>query len=187
MTARLLRILPLVLLLASCQQRPAPSSPSPQEREAAARAERNRRDLERCLRDREAVQRQLAELTQTRRQLAQVKTDVYVAAPRPRPMDPALAARFSLADQELDTIRHQEAVARWRQEEGRRYAEWLRQHTVLQQRLEKQERQELNRLRSLNSSLFDKAEPNRLVQPAVEKYSSCKPESFQAAAPTTGP
>jgi chaperonin cofactor prefoldin len=186
MTARLLRILPLVMLLASCQQRPAPS-PSPQEREAAARAERNRKDLERCLRDRDAVQRQLAELSRTRRQLAQVKTDVYVAAPRPRPMDPALAARFSLADQELDTIRHQEAVARWRQEGSRRYAEWLQQHTLLQQRLEKQERQEVNRLRSLNSSLFDKAEPNRLVQPAVEKYSSCKPESFLAAAPKTGP
>lgn len=186
MTARLLRILPLVLLLASCQQRPAPS-PSPQQRAEAARAERNRKDLERCLRDRDSLRRQLAELNRTRRQLAQVKADVYVAAPRPRPMDPALAARFSLADQELDAIRHQQAVARWRQEESRRYAEWLQAHTVLQQRLEKQERQELSRLRSLNSSLFETAEPNRLAQTAVEKYSSCKPESFLAAAPKTGP
>jgi DNA repair exonuclease SbcCD ATPase subunit len=185
MTARLLRILPLVLLLVSCQQRPAPS-PTPQERQAAAQAERNRKDLDRCLRDRDGLRRQLAELRQTRRQLAQVKADVYVAAPRPRPMDPALAARFSLADQELDNIRYQQAVARWRQEEGRRYAEWLQQHTSLQQRLEKQELQELNRLRQLNSSLFDPAEPNALVQTAVEKYSSCKPERFLAAAPKTG-
>jgi hypothetical protein len=170
--------LALLVLVASACQPGQPPEPSPQEREAAARAERNRRDQERCLRDRDALRRQLDELRFTQKELARVKAEVYAPAPRPRPIDPALAARFSQADQELDSIRHQKALERWRDDERRRYGEWMEKHTTLQGRLEQQERQQLAALKTLNSSLFEAAQPDQLSQSAVAKYSSCDPDLF---------
>jgi hypothetical protein len=174
------RALPLALLVlvASACQLGRPPEPSPQEREAAALAERNRRDQERCLRDRDALRRQLDELRFTQQELARVSAEVYVPESRPRPIDPALAARFSQADQELDSIRHQRALERWRDDERRRYGEWMEKHTSLQQRLELREREQLAALKALNSSLFEPNHPNRLSKAAVAKYSSCDPELF---------
>lgn len=172
--------LPLLLLglgLAGCRL-PWPGGPSPQERQEAARAERNRRDRDRCLRDRELVGQQLAQLNATRRELARIRSSAYVPSPRPEAPDPALALRFSQADQELDAVRHQEALALWRQAESQRYDDWLRNHTTLQQRLEQQERRELEQLRQRNSSLFEPADPSRLNPRAVEKYSRCDPARF---------
>ena len=177
---RLRRALPLALLAlaASACQLGRPPQPTAQQRAEQLRAERNRLDLERCERDRDQLNRQLAELRYTQRELARVQAETYGPAPRPRPMDPALAARFSLADQELDSIRHQHALASWREEESRRYSEWLQSHTSLQRRLEEQERSQLDGLRKRNSSLFDPQEPRRLAAAAVEKYSSCNPALF---------
>jgi hypothetical protein len=172
-----LALLLLGLGLAACRL-PQVGGPSPQEREQTGKAERNRRDRERCLRDRELVGQQLAQLSATQRELARVRASTYVPSPRPEAPDPALAPRFSQADQELDALRHQEALALWRQGESQRYDAWLQTHTTLQRRLELQERREMEQLRRRNSSLFEPTDPSRLNPRAVEKYSNCDPARF---------
>lgn len=172
---RLLQLLPLLLLLASCQRQQAPG---PQQRAAAARAERDRLDLERCRRDQERLRTQVAALERTSSALAELEGRPYAPAPRPQPIDPALAERFSVADQELDSIRHQQAVERWQQEESSRYAAWLERHGREQQQLEEQLRQQRRQLKGLNSSLFEPGRPDRLRPAVVEKYSRCAPARF---------
>ncbi len=164
-------------LTAACRL-PWTGGPSPQQRQAAELAERNRRDLERCLRDQDRVRQELAQLGTTRRELGRIQAESYGPSPRPLAPDPALAARFSQADQELDAVRYQEALARWRQAESQRYDDWLQSHTTLQRRLEDQERRQIEQLRLRNSSLFEATRPNQLNPKAVEKYSSCDPARF---------
>lgn len=167
----------LLLLVVSCQPS-QPPKPTAAEQAAAAEAERNRRDLERCQRDRLAVRKQVDELRFTQRELAQLKAEAYVPTTRPTPIDPALAARFSLADQELDSVHYQQSLETWQQAERQRYSQWMQRHTSLQRRLEERQRRQLSALKALNSSLFDPAQPEQISQAAVSKYSSCDPTLF---------
>lgn len=170
-------LLGIAVAVAACQ--PAkPPEPTAEEKAAAARAERNRRDLERCLRDRDTLSKQLDELRFTREELARVKAETYVPTARPKPLEPALAARFSLADQELDSLRYQQALDSWQQAEQQRYGVWMQRHTSLQRRLEERQRRQLSDLKALNSSLFDPSSPDQLSQAAVAKYRNCDPALF---------
>jgi hypothetical protein len=169
----------LMLLLATAACQPGrPPEPTAEQKAAAARAAQKRLDQQRCLRDRDSLRQQLNALRSTQAELARVKAEAYVPAARPQPPDPALEARFSLADQELDNLRHQQALANWEQAERQRYREWKWGQSSRRQRLEERQRQQLADLKALNSNLFDPAAPGQLSQPAVARYSSCDPARF---------
>jgi len=175
------RLWPLLLLMAglltACQPG-RPPAPTAAERQAALTAEGQRRELERCNRDRDELRRQLEALRFTQRQLARVRSENYVPSARPQPLDPELEARFSLADQELDSLRHEQALERWRAEERQRSRAWRERHGSLLQGLEQRQREQLQELRALNSSLFEPDQPQRLRPAAVARYSSCDPKLF---------
>lgn len=169
----------LVLLLAVAACRPArPPEPTAEQKAAAARAAQKRLNQQRCLRDRDSLRQQLSALRSTQAELARVKAEAYVPTPRPKPIDPAVEARFSLADQELDSLRHQEALANWQRAERQRYRDWKWGHTRQLQRLDERQTRQLAALKALNSNLFDPAAPGQLSQAAVARYSSCDPALF---------
>ena len=172
--------LPLLLLalVASACQPAKPPEPTAAQKAAAARAAQQRLDQQRCLRDRDTLRQQLNALRSTEVELARARAETYVPTPRPQPLDPALEARFSQADQELDSVRYQQALDSWQQAERQRYGAWTQRQSSQRQRLEERQRRQLTSLKALNSSLFDPAKPEQLSQAAVTKYSSCDPARF---------
>jgi hypothetical protein len=172
--------LPLLLLalVASACQPAKPPEPTAAQKAAAARAERSRRDQQRCLEDRDTLRQQLKALRSTQAELARVRGETYVPTQRPQPLDPALEARFSQADQELDSVRYQQALDSWQEAERQRYRAWRQRQSSQQLQLEERQRRQLTSLKTLNSSLFDPANPQQLSQAAVSKYSSCDPARF---------
>ena len=175
----LLLSLLLTLLLTACE-RLAP--PGPEQREAASRAERDRQDLQRCRRDQGQLRQQLTALERSGAALEQLRRSYYSPTPRPQAPDPNLAKRYSVTDQELDTLRYSEELERWRQQESDRYDRWLQGHRSELERLQALQREQRRSLRALNSSLFDPAKPDQLRPAVVRKYSDCQAPQFGAAA-----
>ena len=180
------RLLPLLLplLLLACQRQ---ATLTPQQQAALGRSERDRLDLERCRRDQANLREALKSLERTDAELEALRGRSYEPAPRPEAPDPALAERFSVADQELDAVRHQEELESWRRQEDSRYAAWLQSRSNERQRLETLQRQQRQRLRALNSSLFDPSKPDQLRAVVVRKYSSCEPRQFSRSTSGVAP
>ncbi|MCP9890462.1 hypothetical protein KBY57_05245 [Cyanobium sp. Aljojuca 7D2] len=97
------------------------------ERQRAAEAERQRQLdalVSRCRRQQPAVKQQLQSLNGSNAALNQLNQQGYAPLPQPPAPDPALLARFTRDDQELELERHVKALARWRQQDGAERRRW---------------------------------------------------------------
>ena len=113
------------------------------ERQRAAEAERQRQLdalVSRCRRQQPAVNQQLQSLNASNAGLNQLNQQRYAPLPQPPAPDPALLARFTRDDQELELERHEQALARWRQRDGAERRRWeLQQERRRQQLIARQQ------------------------------------------------
>ena len=156
--------------------------PSPEEQREAAERERQqqqaRAQLERCRRDRPAIIQLSQALERHSRDLKRLNAERYLPAPRPEPPDPALAARFTQADQELDELRYRERLRTWQAAEQARYARWLDEQRSRRERLRTQVGQDASQLRRLAPELLKGDAGSTLLPEAVARAGRCDPADF---------
>ena len=172
---RLLALLGLGASLVSCGPKPE------QQRQAAEREQQHRQaqsQLERCRRNQTDVQRLTAAIERHTRELGEAKAARYQPTARPEPPDPALAARFTQADQELDELRYRERLRAWEEAEQRRYGRWLDEQTSRRNRLRAQMDNDANLLRRIAPELMAAAGGSALKPEAVTRASRCDPTDF---------
>ena len=116
----------LAVLLVACngaeRQRRAQA-----EREQAAAAQRQRQLdglVSRCRQQQPAVQKLVQEHDRSVAALTQLTQQRYIPLPRPAAPDPAVLARFTRDDQELEQERYAQALARWREFDGAERRRW---------------------------------------------------------------
>ena len=124
----------LALVLAGC------NGAERQRREQAAReqaaAERQLDALvSRCRRQQPAVQQQVQALGRSGEALSQLNQQRYGPLPRPAAPDPAVMARFTRDDQELEQERYANALARWQEADGAERRRWQAQQEARRQEL----------------------------------------------------
>lgn len=173
--------LPLLVLLglgaglAAC-------GPSPEEQRAAAERQRQIRqaqaDLERCRRDQAAVQRLSSAIERRSRELNQISAARYEASARPQRPDPALAARFTQADQELDELRYRERLRTWEAAEQQRYGRWLQDQSSRQDRLRGEQESDASQLRRIAPHLMAAPSGSALKPDALAPAIRCRPADF---------
>ena len=156
--------------------------PTPEQRREAAERERQQRQakasLERCRRDQAAVQRLTAEIQRHTRDLAKVNGERYEPSPRPEPPDPALAARFTQDDRELDELRYRERLRAWEDAEQQRYGRWLDEQHARRDRLRAQLQGDASLLRRIAPELMAAGGGSALKPDAVARASRCLPADF---------
>jgi hypothetical protein len=111
-----------------------------QRREQAAReraaAERQLDGLvSRCRRQQPAVQQHLQAFSNSGAALSRLNERRYVPLPRPAAPDPAMMARFTRDDQELEQERYANALASWREANGAERRRWEAQQEARRQEL----------------------------------------------------
>jgi hypothetical protein len=111
-----------------------------QRREQAAReqaaAERQEGALvSRCRRQQGAVSEQVRALSSSSAALERLNQQSYAPLPQPAAPDPAVLARFTRNDQELEQERYQQALARWREADGAERQLWQAQQAAERQQL----------------------------------------------------
>ena len=111
-----------------------------QRREQAAReraaAERQLDALvSRCRRQQGAVSEQVRALSSSSAALERLNQQSYAPLPQPAAPDPAVLARFTRDDQELEQERYQQALARWREIDGAARQRWQAQQAAERQQL----------------------------------------------------
>jgi hypothetical protein len=111
-----------------------------QRREQAAReqaaAERQLDGLvSRCRRQQPAVQQQVQVIGRSGEALSQLNQQRYGPLPRPAAPDPAVMARFTRDDQELEQERYTNALARWQEADGAERRRWQAQQEARRQEL----------------------------------------------------
>lgn len=111
-----------------------------QRREQAAReqaaAERQLDGLvSRCRRQQPAVQQQVQVIGRSGEALSQLNQQRYGPLPRPVAPDPAVMARFTRDDQELEQERYANALTRWREADGAERRRWEAQQEARRQEL----------------------------------------------------
>jgi hypothetical protein len=124
----------LALMLVGC------NGAERQRREQAAReqaaAERQLDALvSRCRRLQPAVQQQLQVISRSDATLSQLNQQRYGPLPRPAAPDPAVVARFTRDDQELEQERYANALARWQEADGAERRRWQAQQEGRRQEL----------------------------------------------------
>jgi hypothetical protein len=99
-------------------------------REQAAAAQRQRQLdglVNRCRQQQPAVQKLVQEHDRSvaaLNQLSQLSQQRYAPLPQPTAPDPAVLARFTRDDQELEQERYVQALARWREADGAERRRW---------------------------------------------------------------
>jgi hypothetical protein len=96
-------------------------------REQAAAAQRQRQLdglVSRCRQQQPAVQKLVQEHERSDAALTQLSQQRYIPLPRPAAPDPAVLARFTRDDQELEQERYQQALDRWREADGAERRRW---------------------------------------------------------------
>jgi hypothetical protein len=111
-----------------------------QRREQAAReqaaAERQQGALVgRCRRQQGAVSEQVRALSSSSAALERLNQQSHGPLPQPAAPDPAVLARFTRDDQELEQERYQQALARWRETDGAARQRWQAQQAAERQQL----------------------------------------------------
>jgi len=160
----------------------AACGPSPEEQRATAERQRQLRqaqaELERCRRDQAAVQRLSNAIERSSRELNQISAARYEASARPQRPDPALAARFTQADQELDELRYRERLRAWEVAEQQRYARWLQDQSSRQDRLRVQLESDASQLRRIAPDLMAAPNGSALRPDALLRATRCRPVDF---------
>lgn len=156
--------------------------PSPEQRRAAAERERQQRqarlDLERCRRNQPAVRRLSSAIALQTDELRRLSVTRYEPSPRPPRPDPALAARFTQADQELDELRYRERLQAWEATEQLRYSRWLAEQAGRRERLRSQLERDANELRRIAPHLMAAPAGSELKPEALARASQCRPADF---------
>ena len=172
---RLALLLGLVTSLVAC-------GPSPEQQRQATEREQQQRQaqaqLERCRRNQADVKRLTTAINRHTSQLGQVNAARYEPLPRPEPPDPALAARFTQADQELDELRYRDRLRAWEESEQQRYGRWLDEQTSRRNRLRTQLENDANLLRRIAPELMAAAAGSAVKPEAVARASRCSPVDF---------
>ena len=149
--ASLMAVTVLALLLVGCNGAESERR-AQQERQRAAAVERQRQEgalVSRCRRQQAAVKLKLQELNNSSAELTRLHQQSYSPLPRPAAADPELLARFTREDQELELERYEQALARWRQDNGAERQRWQEQQQRRRQLLTaswQQTRAELEKL-----------------------------------------
>ena len=176
------RLALLTLLLLGVSGAMVGCGPSPEQRRQAEERIRLQRQaqamLERCRRDQPAVQRLSAEIQQRSTELANLEAERYWPAGRPQPPDPALAARFTQEDRDLDELRYRERLRSWEEVEQRRYGRWLDEQRSRRELLRSQLQQAANQLRRIAPTLLVAPDGSTLRADAVARASRCAPADF---------
>ena len=108
------------------------------ERQRAAAVERQRQQgalVSRCRRQQGAVSEQVRAFSSSSAALKQLNQQSYGPLPQPAAPDPAVLARFTRDDQELEQERYQQALARWREADGAARQRWQAQQAAERQQL----------------------------------------------------
>jgi hypothetical protein len=151
-----------------------------QRREQAAReqaaAERQLDGLvSRCRRQQPAVQQQVQVIGRSGEALSQLNQQRYGPLPRPAAPDPAVMARFTRDDQELEQERYTNALARWQEADGAERRRWQAQQEARRQELMARQSGALAALAQLGVaatpeaqaawSLCDRAQFSAMIEP----------------------
>jgi chromosome segregation ATPase len=145
-----------------------------------------RQRLEKCRRDQTQIKGLLAAMEQHQGQLRQLQSARYQSAPQPQPPDPALAARFSREDRELDELRYRERMRTWQMAEQRAYGHWLEAQASQREQLRRESQTLTAQLRRLNPGLFKLGSGDQIDPQAVQLASRCQPADFGLAAKAKG-
>ena len=175
MARRAAALLASALLAAAC-------GPTAEQQRVAAERERQqlqaRADLQRCRRDQTAVRQLTEQIQRLTSELSRLNAERYGASPRPEPPDPALAARFTQDDRELDELRYRERLQSWEVQEQRRYGRWLDEQRNRRDRLRSQLQTNGSMLRRIAPELLAAPGGTALKPEAVERASRCNPADF---------
>ncbi len=156
--------------------------PSPEQRREAAERERQQRmtraQLQRCKRDQAAVKRLSDAIARQTTELTKLNAERYESSRRPEPPDPALAARFTQDDRELDELRYREQLRAWEQAEQQRYGRWLDEQNSRRDRLRAQLQADAAVLRRLAPELMAAPGGSTLNTEAVARATRCSPADF---------
>lgn len=156
--------------------------PSPEQRREAAEREQQQRqaqaDFQRCKRDQAAVQRLTGQIQRHTAELAKLNGERYEPAARPEPPDPALAARFTQEDRELDELRYRDQLRHWEAAEQQRYGRWMDEQDARRSRLRTQLQSDGALLRRVAPELMAAAGGSALKPEAVARAVRCDPSDF---------
>lgn len=165
----------LCLALVSC----GPSGE--QKRQAALEQQRQqlaRQGLENCRRDQAPLKALLLAIERQQDQLRQLQSAQYQGTSQPQPPDPALAARFSRDDRELDELRYRERLQAWQLAEQRAYGHWLEAQASQREQLRRESQSLSSQLRRLNPALFKSSSDVQIDPNALKRASRCEPADF---------
>lgn len=175
MVRRAATLIALALVAAAC-------GPTAEQQQAAAERERQqvqaRADLQRCRRNQAAVRQLTEQIQRLTTELTRLNTERYTAAPQPEPPDPALAARFTQEDRELDELRYRERLQNWQVQEQQRYGRWLDEQRNRRDRLRGQLQTNGTMLRRIAPELLAAPGGTALKPEAVDRASRCDPGDF---------
>ncbi len=161
--------------LGTVEQRLAQERAAAARRQAAAAAQR----LAFCRRTRPRASQLVAAWRAEQAAADQLRARTYRPLPRPQPPDPVLQSKLPLYDQELDQERYALAVQAWQTKDAARSGAWLaerrRQLASSERRLELLRRE----LQALNPALLAPGPPPALVDAAVHRFTTCRPEDFR--------
>jgi len=156
-----------------------------QNRQAALEQQRQqlaRQGLENCRRDQAPLKALLSAIESQQDQLRQLQSARYQSTSQPQPPDPALAARFSREDRELDELRYQERLRAWQMAEQRAYGHWLEAQASQKEQLRRESQNLNSQLRRLNPALFKSSSDVQIDPNAVKRASRCEPADFGLSA-----
>lgn len=173
----------LCLALVSC----GPSGE--QKRQAALEQQRQqlaRQGLENCRRDQAPLKALLLAIERQQDQLRQLQSAQYQGTSQPQPPDPALAARFSREDRELDELRYRERLQAWQLAEQRAYGHWLEAQASQREQLRRESQSLNSQLRRLNPALFKSSSDVQIDPNALKRASRCEPADFGLSAKDKG-
>ena len=145
-------------------------------REQAAAAQRQRQLdglVSRCRQQQPAVRKLVQEHDRSVAALSQLTQQRYAPLPQPAAPDPAVLARFTREDQELEQERYGQALARWRQADGAERRRWVAGQEARRQELMARQ----NEARQALTKLGVAATPA-----ARSAWSRCDPQGLAAAA-----
>jgi len=178
--ARRATVLALALLglgagLAGC----GPSAEQKRQEAERLRQERQAQaELQRCRRDQKAISELTGQIQGQTKELAKLNAERYEASPRPEPPSPALAARFTQEDRELDELRYRERLRNWEVLEQQRYGHWIDEQQNRRDRLRGQLQTNGTLLRRIAPELMAEAGGSALNAEAVARATRCNPADF---------
>lgn len=157
-----------------------------QNRQAALEQQRRqqlaRQGLEKCRRDQAPLKALLSAIERQQDQLRQLQSARYQSTSQPQPPDPALAARFSREDRELDELRYQERLQAWQMAEQRANGHWIEAQASQKEQLRRESQNLNSQLRRLNPALFKSSRDVQINPEALKRASRCEPADFGLSA-----